>query len=82
MTMISGKALDLLPPQHETAVLSRPAAQGSLLKFLPSLPHALSIRLTDPSVEAGPLLTSLDVQFAISIYLDIGKPQAKWFIKW
>ena len=80
--MISGEALDLLPPQHEMAVLSRPAVQGSLLKFLLSLLHALSIQLTDPSVEAGPLLTSLDVQFAISIYLDIGKPQAKWFIKW
>ena len=80
--MISGEALDLLPQQHEMAVLSPPAVQGSLLKFLLSLPHALSIRLTDPSVEAGPLLTSFDVQFAISIHLDIGKPQAKWFIKW
>ena len=82
MTLMSGEALDLLPPEHETAVLSRPALPGSLLKFLLSLPHALGIRLTDPSVEAGPLLTSLDVQFAIGIYLDIGKPQAKWFIKW
>jgi hypothetical protein len=32
--MISGEVLDLLPPQHEMAVLSRPAVQGSLLKFL------------------------------------------------
>ena len=70
--MISGET-----PQHEMAVLSRPAVQGSLLKFLLPLPHALSIRLAHPSVEAGPLLTSSDVQFANSIYLDIGKPQAK-----
>jgi hypothetical protein len=80
--MISEGALDVLLPQHGMAVLSRPPVQGSLLKFVLSLPHALSIRLTDPSVEAGPPLTSLDVQFAISIYLDIGKPQAKWFMKW
>jgi hypothetical protein len=75
--MISGEALDLLPPERETAVLSRPSLPGGLLKFFLSLPHALSIRLTDPAVEPGPLLTSLDVQFAISIHLDISKPQSK-----
>ena len=80
--MINGEGLDLPPLQQEMAVPSRPAIQGRLLKFLLSLPHALSIRLTDPSVEAGTLLTSLDAQFAISIYLDIGIPQAKWFTKW
>jgi hypothetical protein len=54
-----------------------PLLPGSLLKFLLSLPYALSIRLTDPAVEAGLLLTTLDVQFAISIYLDISKPASK-----
>jgi hypothetical protein len=82
MTIVSGEAFDLLPPQHKTAVLSRPAVQGSLLKFLLSLPHALSIRVTDLRWELIHCFTSFDVQFAISIYLDIGKPQAKWFIKW
>jgi hypothetical protein len=82
MAMISREALDLLSPEHEKAVLSRPALPGSLLQFLPPLPHVLSIRLTDLAVEAGPLLTSLDAQFAIGVCLDISKPQAKWFIKW
>lgn len=61
MVMTSREGLDLLSLEHEKAVLSRPALPGSLLKFLLSLPHALSIRLTDLAVEAGPLLTSLDV---------------------
>jgi hypothetical protein len=77
MAVISGKARDLLPLEHETAGLSRPALPGSLLKFLLSLPHALSIQLTGPAVKAGPLLTSLDVQFAINIDLDISIPQSK-----
>lgn len=77
MAVISGKARDLPPPEHETTILSRPALPGSLLKFLLSFPHALSIRLTDPAGEAGPLFTSLDAQFAISIRLDISTPQSK-----